>query len=135
MNRATYDDYLAKFNARDYEGVLAYYADRFEITFGGYTLRTRDQVRTFYGFLHRQLDESITIDHFISNDTFIAMEARVRLEGVRQSTPDELRSWGYDKLLLPPPGQIIEIPQLIHYHLHDGKITKALCAVVDMPRA
>jgi hypothetical protein len=135
MNRQTYEDYLSRFNARDYDGVLAYYADQFEITFGGYTLRTRDQVRSFYGFLHRQLTESITVDRFISDNTFIAMEARVRLEGVRQPTPDELHAWGYDKLMLPPPGQIIEIPQLIHYHLENGKITKALCAVVDMPHA
>lgn len=26
-------------------------------------------------------------------------------------------------------GQVIEIPQVIHYHLHNGKFRRALCAV------
>jgi len=34
MNRQAYDQYLERFNARDYEGVLSYYAPQFEISFG-----------------------------------------------------------------------------------------------------
>ena len=132
MNRQTYDQYLERFNARDYEGVLSYYAPQFEISFGGYTLRTREAVRSFYGFLHQYVRESIVIDAFVSTDEMIAMEARVRLEGLRELTPEAARAAGFERLMVPPAGQVLEIPQFIHYHLRDGKIVKALCAVFQV---
>jgi hypothetical protein len=129
MNRQSYDRYLERFNARDYEGVLSYYAPQFEISFAGYTLRTREAVLSFYGFLHQYVRESIVIDAFVSNDEMIAMEARVRLEGIRELTPAAARAAGFERLMVPRVGEVLEIPQFIHYHLRGGKIVKALCAV------
>jgi hypothetical protein len=129
MNRQSYDQYLERFNARDYEGVLSYYAPQFEISFAGYTLRTREAVLSFYGFLHQYVRESIVIDAFVSNDEMIAMEARVRLEGIRELTPAAARAAGFERLMVPRVGEVLEIPQFIHYHLRGGKIVKALCAV------
>jgi hypothetical protein len=129
MNRQAYDQYLERFNARDYEGVLSYYAPQFEISFGGYTLRTPEDVRSFYRFLHQYARESIVIDAFVSNDEMIALEARVRLEGIRELTPEAARAAGFECLTVPAVGQVLELPQFIRYHLRGGKIVKAVCVL------
>ena len=131
MDRATYDGYLAKFNARDYDAVLDYYADDFELVFVGYRFTTREQVKAFYAYLHAHLDERITIDRYISTDGMVAIEARVRLEGIRRPSDEERRASGYERMGIPPPGVVVEIPQFIHYHLKDGKIAGAYCAVFE----
>lgn len=135
MDRAAYDQYLARFNARDYDGVLAYYAPRFEITFAGYSFRTRDEVRAFYSFLHQYVRESIVIDAFISNSSMVALEGRVRLEGLCALPPQAARDAGFERLMVPAVGEVIEIPQFIHYHLENGKIVKALCSVFEPSRS
>jgi hypothetical protein len=135
MDRTTYDEYLRRFNARDYDGVLEYFADEFEVTFAGYSLRSRDAVKSFYRFIHHYCSESIVIDHFISTDRMIAMEARVQLEGLRAMPPNAAKEAGFERLTMPPVGVRIEIPQFIHYHLDQhGKFVKALCAVFEPGR-
>jgi len=131
MNRRTYDQYLKHFNARDYDAVLTFFAPEFEVSFAGYSLRTPAAVRSFYGFLHHHVRETIQIDAFVSNDDMIAMEARVRLEGLRELTPQIARAAGFERLMAPAVGQVLEIPQFIHYHLRAGKFVKALCAVFE----
>lgn len=130
MNRSTYERYLAMFNARDYEGVLGFYADRFELEFAGYRFTTREQVLKFYRFLHAYLDERITVHAFIGDDQMVAIEATVRLEGKEELTPEALDAAGYGRLVPIKPGQVIEITQYIHYHLQDGRIVRAGCALV-----
>ncbi|HTY49111.1 MAG TPA: nuclear transport factor 2 family protein [Steroidobacteraceae bacterium] len=129
MNRRDYDDYLARFNACDYDGVLAYYAPRFELSFAGYSFTTREEVKSLYRFLHAHVKETVVVEQFLGSETFVAMEARVLLTGVRDLTPQLLAAQGLDRLGPLAAGQVVEIPQFIHYHLQDGKITRALCAV------
>jgi SnoaL-like domain len=133
MDKAGYDRYLARFNARDYAGVLDFYAAEFEISFAGYTLRTRAAVLDFYKFLHAHLRETITVQRFVSDERFLAIEAIVRIEGLVDLTAGALRSVGLDRMFPLLAAQVIEIPQFIHYHLVDGKIVKALCAVFETP--
>lgn len=134
MDRLRYDQYLAAFNRRDYDAVLAHYADRFEIVFAGYRFTTRDSVKHFYGFLHAHVSEQISVQHYVADDRLVAMEAVVRLEGLRDLTPEALAAEGLDRIHPIARGQVVEIPQFIHYHLHERKITRALCAVFEPPR-
>ncbi len=134
MDRRDYDAYLERFNARDYEGVLAFYGDDIEISFAGYSFRTKAQVRDFYAFFHQYVREEIEITRFVSDEATIAMEATVRLTGLKPLTREVLAEHGLERLVGPPPGETIEIPQFIHYHLKDGKLAKALCAVFEPPR-
>jgi hypothetical protein len=131
MNRATYDAYLAKFNARDYRGVLEFYAPEFEVKFADVRLRTPDQLLAFYGFFHQFVNESISIDRFVSDERLLVLEARVRIVGVHDLSAAALRQAGYGGLVPIRAGQVVEIPQFIHYHLENGKFVKAVCAVVD----
>ena len=132
MNRAQYADYLIKFNARDYEGVLAYYAPDFDIVFAGYRLRGRGEMLRFYGFFHQYVRESIVIDGFASSDELVAVQARVRLQGLKDLPAEVLRAEGFERLVGLPAGAVVEIPQFIHYRLNaQGQFTKAECAVFE----
>lgn len=131
MTREDYDRYVALFNARDYDGVLAHFADDFELVFAGYVFRTKPEVRDFYAFLHAHVDESVTVHSFLSGPDMVALEADVRLEGIADMTPDMLAARGLDRIVPLARGQIVTIPQFIHYHLRDGKIVRALCAVFE----
>jgi hypothetical protein len=131
IDRQAYDSYLRLFNARDYAGVLSWFAPEFEIRFGGYRLTTRDQVMQFYTFLHAHLDEQILIDRFVADEHTVVLEARVRLTGTKALSAQAAKAAGFERLLTPPVGQTIEIPQFIHYHLEGGKFKRALCAIAD----
>jgi hypothetical protein len=131
VDRAAYDEYLRKFNARDYDSVLDFYADRFEIVFLGHALRSCEEVKAFYAFLHAHLNETISVRRFVSDADTVAIEAIVRLEGTNPISEEEKARAGFSWIGVPPPGVVVEIPQFIHYHLKDGKITGAYCAVFE----
>lgn len=130
MNRADYDRYLACFNAKDYDGVLSFWADHFDLQFAGYRFTTPEEVRRFYGFLHQYLKETITVTAYVNDANMVAMEAIVRIEGLKPLDQATLEAAGYGRLVPLAVGQVVEIPQYIHYHLQGGKIVRAGCAVV-----
>ena len=131
QHRAVFDRYLEKFNARDYEFILAHYADQFELRFAGYVLRSKQDVLGFYRFFHQYVRETIRVDAFVASDDMIAIEAVVRLEGLRAMPKEAATAAGFERIIAPPVGQIVELPQFIHYHLRDGKFVKALCVIAD----
>lgn len=136
MDRKTYDDYLAKFNGRDYEGFLAYWDDNdVDISIAGVSLKSKDQIRKFYAFLHDHLREEISVQKYISSAEMVAMEATVRITGLKTLTAELLAAQGLDGFLPLKAGEVVEIPQFIHYHLRNGAITKALCAIFQPARA
>lgn len=134
MDRASYQRYIDSFNARDYDAVLKYYAERFELVFAGYVFRTPGELRRLYTFLHSYINESVTVRAFISDPQMVALEADVRLEAVRDLTQAALASQGLDRLVTLKAGDVAVIPQFIHYHLEHGKIVRALCAIYEPPR-
>jgi hypothetical protein len=54
MTREEFDVYLKKFNSRDYDGFLKYFAENneFELVHIGGSFKTREAVMKFYNFLH-----------------------------------------------------------------------------------
>ena len=135
MDRRAYDRYTQMFEARDYDGVLAHFAEHFELVFAGYVFTTKEQVREFYRFLHAHVNETIKVHHFISNDEMVVLEADIRLEGLSDLTPAMLAECGLERIHPLAKGQVVTIPQFIHYHLTDGKIVRALCAVYEPPHS
>ncbi len=129
MNREQYDDYVAKFNARDYDGVFDFYIENPVIAFFGVELRSRQALKDFYGFLHTYVKETIQVTQFASTGEFVALEAIVRIECQQDLTQDILDAQGYGRLFPIAKGEVQEIPQFIHYYLKDGKITRVGCAI------
>jgi hypothetical protein len=126
-SRKDFEAYLVKFNSRDYEGFLAYYADEFEMIHIGGSLKSREEVMKFYDFLHSHIKETVIIDRFVMDSEMIAIEARVRIEGIRELTPEAIASSDYPRLTPLKVGQAIVIPQFIHYHISNGKFVKVEC--------
>ena len=130
MDRQTYDAYLRLFNARDYEGLLDWFAPQFEIRFAGHCLSSRTEVKAFYRFLHEYLREEIFVDRFVGDERTVALEVRVQLTGLKAPEPGAAKAAGFEGLMMPPPGAPLVIPQFIHYHLEAGKFRRAVCAIV-----
>jgi hypothetical protein len=130
MTREDYDRYAAAFNARDYDTVFDFYAERPRMAFFGIEITTREQLKDFYGFLHSYVKETVTVERFAGSDELAAVEGIVRVEGIADLTPEVLAERGMDQFFPIAKGEVQEMRQYIHYHLKDGKIESVGCALV-----
>ncbi len=68
------------------------------------------------------------VDRFVSDENTVALEVRVKIEGVKELTAEAVAASDWPKLTPLKVGQSVEIPQFIHYHLKNGKFVKVVCA-------
>jgi hypothetical protein len=130
MRREIFDEYLDKFNARDYAGALGFWAPDFELVVQQQVLcRSAADFRKFYGFLHTYIDESIAVDRFLSDERQLFLEARVRVAGKRDLTRAMIDAAGFDGFMPIAAGEVYEIPQFIHYHIEAGLFRRVSCLV------
>ncbi|RIV88112.1 nuclear transport factor 2 family protein [Aurantiacibacter xanthus] len=130
MTREDYERYAAAFNARDYDAVFDFYTDTPKMAFFGITITTREQLRTFYSFLHSYVRETIAIEKFASSDELAAVEGLIRIECFRDLTREDLDANGMEQFFPIKAGEVQEMRQYIHYHLDHGKIASVGCALV-----
>lgn len=130
MTREDYDRYAAAFNARDYDAVFDFYAEDPQLAFFGVEIRTREELRAFYTFLHSYVRETISVEKFASSDDLAAVEGIIRVEAFKDLTREELDARGLDQFFPITAGHVQEMRQYIHYHLRDGKIASVGCAIV-----
>ncbi len=129
MNLAAYERYLAAFNARDYDAVCDFYAQPMKLDFFGVSLRSREDLKRFYGFLHSYVKESVTVLNFASSETLTAVDALVRIEGKCDLDRDTLVANGCAQLFPIKAGEVQELRQFIFYTISGGKITRVECAL------
>jgi ketosteroid isomerase-like protein len=129
MNRAGYDRYLAAFNARDYDGVCDFYAERMNMVFFGVSIRSRADMKRFYGFLHSYVKESVSVRNFAASDTLTAVDAIVRIEAFRDLDAETLAANGCAQFRPIRAGEVQELRQFIFYTLRGGKIARVECAI------
>ena len=136
IDRVAFDEYVRRFNSRDYEGVLEYWAKIFTVSFAGYTFHNREEfIDKFYkGFFHQYVNESLHIDQFISNENLLIIEARVHIQTKKELTHEAAVAAGYGNMRTPPLGKTLEIPEFIHYHVADGKFISVVCVDSASPR-
>ena len=130
MTREDYKRYAAAFNAREYDTVFDFYAEKPKMAFFGIEITTRDQLKDFYGFLHQYVKETVTIERFAGSDELAAVEGIVRVEGIKDLTSEILAERGMPQFFPISIGEVQEMRQYIHYHLKDGKIESVGCALV-----
>lgn len=130
IERADYEEYLRRFNARDYDGVFDFFTEHPSIAFFGITIGSREELKRFYGFLHAHASEAITVERFASSEDLVALEAIVRIEGLRDLSAETLAAAGYGELHPITAGQVIEMRQMIHYDVVDGKFAAVRCAII-----
>ena len=117
MTREDYDRYVAAFNARDYDAVFDFYAERPRMAFFGVEITTRDQLKEFYGFLHQYVNETVRSSASPASDELAAVEAIVRIEGTADLTREILDANGLEQFYPIAKGDVQELRQYIHYHL------------------
>lgn len=130
MTREEYERYAAAFNARDYDAVFDFYAENPRMEFFGIQITTREELKAFYTFLHSFVRETVIVERFAGSDELAAVEAIVRIEGIRDLTADELKARDMEQFFPIKTGEVQEIRQYIHYHLKYGKIERVGCALV-----
>jgi SnoaL-like domain len=130
MNRETYEAYLTAFNAKDYDRVADFYAQPMKMDFFGISLRSRDDLKRFYGFLHSYVKESVAVLNFASSDTLTAVDGLVRIEALRNLPQSVLDANGASALHPMIAGEVIELRQFIFYTIKGGKIAQTECAML-----
>jgi ketosteroid isomerase-like protein len=129
MNRADYERYLAAFNAKDYDAVCAFYAEPMTMDFFGVSLRSPDDMKRFYRFLHDHVKESVRILNFAASDTLTAVDAIVRIEAIKDLDAETLAANNAAGLFPISKGDVHEIRQFIFYTIRDGKIAQVECGL------
>jgi hypothetical protein len=123
MDRATYEDYVAAFNGRDYDRLASYYAEDVEFILSeerGLVFRGRQAILDLYKPFHRAVDERVEIVKFASGDDFIAAEVDAEfrpIPGASQSVIDL------------PQGKVLKVTTFAFYDLGpDGRFTRIRAA-------
>lgn len=129
IDRARYDQYLAAFNAKDYDAVADFYVDPPRMEFFGIVIRSREELKAFYAWLHSCVKESVTLRNFAASETCTACDAIVRIEALRDLTREELDAKGATGFFPIKAGEVQEIRQFIFYKVRDGKIEKVEAAL------
>lgn len=135
MDRARYQDYLDSFNGMDYDRVLEFWAPEFCVYVQGEVLfDSPESLKRTYGFLHSHVTEEIFVEHFLSNDELVFMEASVRISAFRTITAEALAEHQVRGIMPIEAGVTLDIPQCIHYHLENGRFRTGICLVSGPPR-
>ena len=92
------------------------------MNFFGVALRSRDDLKRFYSFLHAHVIEGVTVRNFAASDTLTAVDAIVRIEATADLTPEVLAANGCAQFQPMVAGQVIEMRQFIFYTTRDGKL-------------
>ena len=129
IDRAAYDRYVAVFNARDYDAVCDFYVDPPTMRFFGVDIRSREDMKRFYAFLHAHVRESIQVEDFAASDTLTAVIANVRLEAFRDLDAEALAANGYGGLFPIRAGEVQDLRQFLLYHVAGDRIARVECAM------
>lgn len=129
LDRARYDQYLAAFNAKDYDSVADFYVDPPRMEFFGIVITSRQELKDFYAWLHSFVRESVTLRNFAASETCTACDAIVRIEAYRDLTREDLDARGATGFFPIAKGQVQEIRQFIFYTVREGRIEKVEAAL------
>lgn len=129
IDRARYEQYLRAFNARDYDGVADFYVDPPSMEFFGIVIRSRQELKDFYGWLHSYVNESVSLLNFAASETCTACDAIVRIEAIRDLSREELDAHGATGFFPIKAGDVQEIRQFIFYTTKEDRIEKVEAAL------
>lgn len=132
LTREAYDRYVAAFNAKDYDAVADFYVDPPLMTFFGVEIRSRQALKDFYGFLHDHVKESARVLNFAASETLTAIDAVIRVEGVKDLTREALDARGLHGFFPIAVGEVQEMRQFIFYTIKDGLIARVECALAPL---
>lgn len=128
MTPATYQDYVAAFNRRDYDTVCSFFAPDVVLHSLGHTIRGHAGIRAFYRFFHQYVVEHITVTAVVCDDRHLFAEGLMRLTGLQDLTEEVLTAHGFPRFTPVPKGLDVTVPLFLHYDQKDGLVTEIRCA-------
>ena len=131
MNQQDYERYIAAFNARDYDGLLAFIHEDVAMESAGYLIRGHAGIRRLYAFLHHYVRETVALRHFLPGNGIDFADVMIRFEGIKTLSAQRLREEGYERMTPVPAGGVVDIEFFITYESERGKITRIRCAVAE----
>jgi hypothetical protein len=102
--------------------------------FFGIVIRSRQELKDFYGWLHSYVKESVTLLNFAASETCTACDAVVRIEAIRDLSREELDAHGAFGFFPIAAGDVQEIRQFIFYTTRNGQIEKVEAALPPQDR-
>ena len=117
MNKEDFHNYIAAFNAWDFDGFTSYYADDvlFDLS-GKLVLRSRVAVRKFYQDVSQKVKEKLDVRTVVMDE-----------EGLAADVDTEFKALVNDPSFIAGPivpGQSIFIRSFIFYQIGNGKFTR-----------
>lgn len=121
MNAADYEDYIACFNANDFDGFGKYYHDDVVFNLGDKKqIIGREKILDFYRDVKSKVRETLDVVSAVGNEVLLAVHVRTEFFGL-EDWPDFIAG----PLM---KGEAINIESLGYYYLKDGKIAQILGA-------
>ncbi|MGF7168553.1 hypothetical protein FHS91_000208 [Sphingobium xanthum] len=115
-DRAWFEAYLTAFNANDFEGFGAYYAEDVQFFGQAATLSGKQAVLDFYRGVKARIDERVDLLSFIGDDRMIAAEICTTLV--------PLEDWPDFPTGALTKGEMRRSVNFAFYDLADGKFTR-----------
>jgi hypothetical protein len=121
VNAADYEDYIACFNANDFDGFGKYYHDDVVFNLGDKKqIIGREKILDFYRDVKSKVRETLDVVSAVGNEVLLAVHVRTEFFGL-EDWPDFIAG----PLM---KGEAINIESLGYYYLKDGKIAQILGA-------
>ena len=117
-------EYVETFSQEDPDEFLEYYTD--DIIFdqaGRQQLEGKDEVRLFYEKARPEVRESVTVNHVVIGEEYIAAEIEVEFTA--------LIDWPTVSIMMRK-GETAKMRSLIHYKLRDDQFCKITAAKVEV---
>ena len=133
MTPERYAEYLAAFNARDYDTVCSFFSDDIVLYTEGHTIRGEEGIRTFYQFFHEYVREQIEVKRFVSDDNFLFAEATMNLTGLKHLSQAKLNEEGYHRFVEVPEGLQVSVNLFLHYDLEGALFKEIRCSTFIAP--
>jgi hypothetical protein len=127
QSREDFDRYQAAFHAGDYETAFEYYVEEPRLSIFGHQITTRSQLRQLYRFLQEHIHETVQVERFAMSDNLIAVEALIRVKGLRDLNAQGLRERGLYQFHPIGLGETQLMRNFVHYRLRAGKIESGTC--------
>lgn len=116
MERARFDQYIARFNAADPTGFEEFIADDMHMINGTLEFHGVEGMKAHYAKIWQTFTERLTVGRFTSDDDHIAIEMDARFEALRDD-PDST----FGPVV---KGEGFEFRGLIMYDVVDGKFAR-----------
>jgi hypothetical protein len=113
MDRATFDDYITRFNARDMTAFEQYIHPELRMQNGGLVFHGIQGMKDHYQWIWATFSEALDVQQFVSDDKRIAIEMKAHFEAEVAGTDTPFGD--------VVPGEMFDFHGLIMYQLEDGR--------------